>query len=291
MSNPQPLILVTGASGQLGRRVIDKLLETTPATQIAAIVRNTKAAAELSSRGVAVRVADYSKPETLDAALAGVDRLLLISSSEIGQRVAQHRNVIAAAKRAGVKLVAYTSVLHADASPLGLAEEHRQTEAALRGCGIPFVLLRNGWYSENYAASIPAALAHGALLGSAGEGRIASASREDYAVAAARVLTAREDQAGRVYELAGDAPYTLSQFAAEIARQADKPVVYKNLPAADFKAALIGAGLPEGLAALLADSDTGASKGALFDDGHQLSELIGRPTTPWATTVSAALKG
>jgi NAD(P)H dehydrogenase (quinone) len=291
MSNSQPRILVTGASGQLGRLVIDKLLETTPATQIAAIVRNGKAAANLSAREVVVRVAEYSKPETLDAALAGIDRLLLISSSEIGQRVTQHRNVIAAAKRAGVKLVAYTSVLRADASPLGLAEEHRQTEAALRASGIPSVLLRNGWYTENYAASIPAALAHGALLGSAGEGRIASASRADYAAAAAAVLTASENQAGRVYELAGDTVYTLSQFAAEVARQSGKAVVYKNLPEADFKAALTGAGLPEGLAALLADSDTGASKGALFDDGHQLSKLIGRPTTPWATTVSAALRG
>src|SRR5882757_1727829 len=258
MSNSQPRILVTGASGQLGRLVIDKLLETTPATQIAAIVRNGKAAANLSAREVVVRVAEYSKPETLDAALAGIDRLLLISSSEIGQRVTQHRNVIAAAKRAGVKLVAYTSVLRADASPLGLAEEHRQTEAALRASGIPSVLLRNGWYTENYAASIPAALAHGALLGSAGEGRIASASRADYAAAAATVLTASENQAGRVYELAGDTVYTLSQFAAEVTRQSGKAVVYKNLPEADFKAALTGAGLPEGLAALLADSDTGA---------------------------------
>jgi NAD(P)H dehydrogenase (quinone) len=291
MSNSQPRILVTGASGQLGRLVIDKLLETTPATQIAAIVRNGKAAANLSAREVVVRVAEYSKPETLDAALAGIDRLLLISSSEIGQRVTQHRNVIAAAKRAGVKLVAYTSVLRADASPLGLAEEHRQTEAALRASGIPSVLLRNGWYTENYAASIPAALAHGALLGSAGEGRIASASRADYAAAAAAVLTASDNQAGRVYELAGDTTFTLSQFAAEVARQSGTPVVYKDLPEVDFKGALVGAGLPEGLAALLADSDTGASKGALFDDSHQLSKLIGRPTTPWATTVSVALKG
>jgi len=266
MSNSQPRILVTGASGQLGRLVIDKLLETTPATQIAAIVRNGKAAANLSAREVVVRVAEYSKPETLDAALAGIDRLLLISSSEIGQRVTQHRNVIAAAKRAGVKLVAYTSVLRADASPLGLAEEHRQTEAALRASGIPSVLLRNGWYTENYAASIPAALAHGALLGSAGEGRIASASRADYAAAAAAVLTASDNQAGRVYELAGDTTFTLSQFAAEVARQSGTPVVYKDLPEVDFK-------------------------GALFDDSHQLSKLIGRPTTPWATTVSAALRG
>ena len=290
MSDPSPRILVTGASGQLGRLVIDGLLKTTPAAQISATVRNSKAAADLSARGIKVHLADYTKPETLDAAFAGIDRLLLISSSEVGQRLPQHRNAIEAAKRAGVKLIAYTSVLHADGSPLGLADEHRQTEALLRTSGIPFVLLRNGWYTENYSASIPAALAHDALVGSAGEGRIASAARADYAEAAIAVLTAKESQAGRVYELAGDTSYTLAQFAAEIARQSGKPIAYKNLPEADFKAVLVGAGLPEGLAALLADSDTGASKGALFDDSHQLGKLIGRPTTPLSAVVSVALK-
>ncbi|HXP97445.1 MAG TPA: SDR family oxidoreductase [Telmatospirillum sp.] len=291
MSLHQPRILVTGASGQLGRLVIDRLLKTMPPAQIAAIVRDAKAGAELSARGVQLFVANYTKPDTLDAAFAGVERLLLISSNAIGQRVSQHRNVIDAAKRAGVALLAYTSVLHADASPLSLAEEHRQTEAALRASGIPFVLLRNGWYTENYAASIPAALEHGVHLGCAGEGRIASASRGDYADAAAAVLTAGEGVAGRIYELAGDEAYSLSQFAAEIARQSGKAVSYKDLPEADFKAMLVGAGLPEEFAALLANSDSGASKGALFDDSHQLSTLIGRPTTPLATTVAVALKG
>jgi len=286
MSTHQPRILITGASGQLGRLVIDSLLKTTLPAQIVAIARNSKAIAGLSARGVRVLEADYTKSETLDAAFAGVDRLLLISSNDLGQRLAQHRNVIEAARRAGVKLLAYTSVLHADTSPLGLAEEHRQTEAAIRASGIPFVLLRNGWYTENYTHSVPTALAHGAYLGSAGEGRIASAARADYADAAAAVLTATGDQSGRIYELAGDASYTLS----EIARRSGKPVAYNNLPEAEFKAALIGAGLPEPVAALLADSDTGASKGALFDDSRQLSKLIGRATTPWAATVAAALK-
>lgn len=290
MSDIQPRILITGASGQLGRLVINNLLKTLPASQIIAMARNPEAVTDLSTRGVEVRVADYTKPETLEAAFAGVDRLLLISSSEIGQRLPQHRNVIAAAKQAGVKLLAYTSILHADVSSLGLAEEHRQTEGEIRDSGIPFVSLRNGWYTENYTASIPPALAHGAFLGSAGEGRISSASRADYAEAAAAVLTSREDQAGRIYELAGDQSYTLTQFAAEIALQSGKPVVYKNLPEEEFKAVLIGAGLPEGVAALLADSDAAASKGALFDDGRQLSGLIGRPTTPFAATVSAALQ-
>jgi len=282
--------LVTGASGQLGRLVIDGLLKTVPASQIGVLVRSEKAAAEFAARGLHVHNGDYSRPDSLKAAFAGVDRALLISSSEIGQRTAQHRNAIEAARQAGVKLLAYTSLLHADTSPLGLAEEHRQTEAALKASGVPHALLRNGWYSENYAASIPAALAHGALLGSADGGRIASAARADYAAAAVRVLTAAEPQAGRIYELAGDASYTLAEFAAELSKQSGKAVAYRDLPQADYEAALVGAGLPGPFAALLADSDAGAAKGALFDDSHTLSQLIGRPTTPIAATISAALK-
>ncbi|UYO51780.1 SDR family oxidoreductase [Rhodopseudomonas palustris] len=282
--------LVTGASGQLGRLVIDGLLKTVPASQIGVLVRSEKAAAEFAARGLHVHNGDYGRPDSLKAAFAGVDRALLISSSEIGQRTAQHRNAIEAARQAGVKLLAYTSLLHADTSPLGLAEEHRQTEAALKAFGVPHALLRNGWYSENYAASIPAALAHGALLGSADGGRIASAARADYAEAAVRVLTAAEPQAGRIYELAGDASYTLAEFAAELSKQSGKPVAYRDLPQADYEAALVGAGLPGPFAALLADSDAGAAKGALFDDSHTLSQLIGRPTTPIAATISAALK-
>ncbi|UYO47112.1 SDR family oxidoreductase [Rhodopseudomonas palustris] len=282
--------LVTGASGQLGRLVIDGLLKTVPASQIGVLVRSEKAAAEFAARGLHVHNGDYGRPDSLKAAFAGVDRTLLISSSEIGQRTAQHRNAIEAARQAGVKLLAYTSLLHADTSPLGLAEEHRQTEAALKASGVPHALLRNGWYSENYAASIPAALAHGALLGSADGGRIASAARADYAEAAVRVLTAAEPQAGRIYELAGDAAYTLAEFAAELSKQSGKAVAYRDLPQADYEAALIGAGLPGPFAALLADSDAGAAKGALFDDSHTLSQLIGRPTTPIAATISAALK-
>ncbi|CAN5364314.1 SDR family oxidoreductase [soil metagenome] len=285
-----PKILVTGATGQLGRLVVQALLKTVAASQVAVTVRQANAAADLAALGVEVHQADYDQPATLDKAFAGIDRLLLISSNALGQRVAQHRNVIAAANRAGVKLLAYTSVLHADTSKLGLAEEHRQTEAAVRESGVPFVMLRNGWYTENYAASIPAALAHNAVLGSAGDGRIASAARADYAVAAAAVLSSKQDQAGRIYELAGDDSYTLTQFAAEIAKQSGKAVNYHNLPEADFKAALVGAGLPEPVAALLSDSDAAASRDALFDDQRQLSALIGRPTTPFAETVAAALK-
>ncbi|MCP9627077.1 SDR family oxidoreductase [Rhodopseudomonas palustris] len=281
--------LVTGASGQLGRLVVDGLLETVPAAQIGVLVRSDKAAAEFAARGLHVHKGDYGRPETLTAAFAGVDRALLISSSEIGQRAVQHRNAIEAARQADVKLLAYTSLLHADTSPLGLAEEHRLTEAALKASGVPHALLRNGWYTENYAASISAALAHGVMLGSAGDGRIASAARADYAEAAVKVLTADAPPAGRIYELAGDTAYTLTEFAAELSRQSGKTAAYQNLPEADYKAALVGAGLPEPFAALLADSDAGAATGALNDAGGDLGRLIGRPTTPLSATIAAAL--
>ena len=281
------MIVVTGASGQLGRLVIDSLLARIPASQIVAAVRDPARVADLAELGVQVRQADYNQPDSLVRAFAGVDKVLLISSSEVGQRVPQHAAVIAAAQQAKVKLLAYTSLLHADRSPLGLAAEHQETEALLRDSGLPVVVLRNGWYTENYLASIPSALEHGVLLGSAGEGRIASAARADYAEAAAIVLT-REQQAGLVYELAGDSGYTLAELAAEISRHAGRIIPYQDLPQAEFQSILLGAGLPEGLAALLADSDAGASQGGLFDDSHQLSGLLGRPTTSLATLVAAA---
>lgn len=283
------MIVITGATGQLGRLVIRSLLEHVPAARIVAAVRNPARADDLAALGVEVREADYARPATLAAAFRGAQKLLLISSSEVGQRVAQHRNVIEAAQSAGVGLVAYTSLLHADRSPLALALEHRETEALLQASGVPHVLLRNGWYTENYLASLPAALQHGAFIGCAGQGRIASAARADYADAAAAVLLAQE-QAGRVYELAGDEAYTLADLAAELSRQSGKPTPYVDLPEAEYKAALLGAGLPEPLAGVLADSDTGASRGGLFDDGRQLSRLIGRPTAALGALVAAALR-
>jgi NAD(P)H dehydrogenase (quinone) len=290
MSTQQPRLLVTAAGGQLGQLVIDRLLETVPATRIVATVRNAAAGERLAARGIEIRIADYARPETLDAAFAGIDRALLISSNLLGQsRVAQHRNVIEAAKRAGVGLLAYTSVLHADSSSLSVAVDHRETETLLQASGVPFVLLRNGWYTENYTAAVPAALAHHTLIGSAGTGRIASAARVDYAAAAAAVLTAADTGHNRIYELAGDTAYTLPELAAEIARQSGQGVDYRNLPEADYKAALLGAGLPEELAGLLSGSDTAASTGALFDESRQLSALIGRPTTPMAASVAEAL--
>lgn len=282
------MIAITGATGQLGRLVINALLKKVPASEIIAVVRSPEKAQDLQALGVALRTADYNQPQTLQGAFAGVQKVLLISSSEVGQREAQHRAVIDAAKAAGVSFIAYTSLLHADTSPLGLGVEHRATEALLQASGIPYVLLRNGWYSENYAASIAPALAHHAFIGAAGNGRIASAAREDYAAAAAEVIS-RDDQAGKVYELAGDDSYTLAEFSAEIARQSGEQVDYVNLPPAEFSAALIGAGLPAPLAELLADSDAGAAQGALFDDSHTLSKLIGRPTTPFAAVIKATL--
>jgi NAD(P)H dehydrogenase (quinone) len=282
------MIVITGASGQLGRLVIAELLKTMPATQIAAAARNPDRVRDLAARGIHVRLADYDRAATLDTAFMGADKVLLISSNEVGRRAPQHKAVIDAAKRVGVKLLAYTSILHADTSPLSLAAEHKDTEEYLKSSGVPFVLLRNGWYTENYTASIPAALQHGVFIGSAGSGRIASAARADYAAAAAAMLI-RENQAGKVYELAGDEAYTLADLAAEVSRQSGKTIPYKNLTEAEFKAALLGAGLPEGFAELLANSDIGASKGGLFDDKRQLSQLIGRPTTPLSSLVKMAL--
>ncbi|MFH0295703.1 NmrA family NAD(P)-binding protein [Bradyrhizobium sp. 31Argb] len=282
-------IAITGAAGQLGRLVIAELLRIAPGAHPIGIVRDPVAAKDLAERGVELRTANYEDPAAVEAALAGADKVLLISSSEIGQRVRQHGHVIDAAKAAGVKLLAYTSILHADTSPLALAEEHRKTEALIRASGVPFVFLRNGWYTENYTANVAAAIQHGAVLGSAADGRFSLAARADYAAAAAAVLASRDDQAGQIYELAGDNGYTLADYAAEIARQSGKPVVYKDLPEADYKAALVSIGLPEAFAALLADSDAKAANGALYDDSRQLSALIGRPTTPIAESVSAAL--
>lgn len=278
-------IAVSGATGQLGRLVIGKLKQKVATDNIVGLVRNTGKARDL---GVAVRVADYTQPATLEAALAGIDTLLLISGNEIGQRATQHANVINAAKKAGVKRIVYTSLLRADRSRLNLAPEHVQTEADLKASGLQYTILRNGWYTENYTGSITPALANGAFYGSAGDGKIASAARADYAEAAVVALT-NEAHSGITYELAGDNAYTLAELAAEISSQTGKDIPYVNIPEADYAAALKGAGLPEGFAAAIASWDVGASQGALFDDGRQLSKLIGRPTTSLADSVRQAL--
>lgn len=278
-------IAVTGATGQLGRLVIDALKSRAAADQIVALVRSPEKAAEL---GVEMRAFDYANGGELPPAPAGVDTLLLVSSSEIGRRTEQHRNVIDAARQAGIGRLVYTSLLHADTSPLDLAAEHRATEAAIAGSGIPATILRNGWYTENYTGSIAGALAAGALVGSAGDARIASAARADYAEAAAVVLTGAGHE-GRTYELAGDIAWTLPELAAEISRQIGRDIPYTNLPEADYAAMLKDTGVPGGFAAAIAGWDVAAANGALFDDRRQLAALIGRPTTPLAASVAAAL--
>jgi NAD(P)H dehydrogenase (quinone) len=276
---------VTGATGQLGRHVVAKLKGKVSADSIVALVRTPEKAADL---GVEARVFDYTKPESMVASLKGIDKLLLISSNELGQRIPQHKAVIEAAKQAGVKHIIYTSILHADKSPLMLGVEHLATEVDLKASGLTYTILRNGWYTENYTGSVKGAIGAGAFIGCAGEGKIASAARVDYAEAAAVVL-AGEGHENKIYELAGDTAYTLTELAAEISRQTGKTIPYNNLTEKEYADILKSFGLPEDIAHMLADSDTGASKGGLFDDAKQLSELIGHPTTPLATVLAEAI--
>lgn len=282
------MFAVTGASGQLGRLVIAHLLERVPAAQIVAAMRDPAKGADLSRLGVQVRAADYKRPASLAKAFEGVDRVLLISSTEVTGRLPLHCNVIDAARAQGVSLFAYTSMLHADTSPARLAIEHRQTEEAIRASGLPAVILRNGWYAENHLSALPTALEHGAIVGAAKDGRFSSAARADYALAAAIALTS-EGQAGRTYELAADDAFTLAELAAEVSRQSGKAVVYNDLSPDAYEGVLTHAGLPAPLAALLADADLAASQGALFDDSSTLSKLIGRPTTRVETLIAATL--
>jgi NAD(P)H dehydrogenase (quinone) len=278
-------IAITGATGQLGRLVVDQLTARVPAGDVVALVRSPVKGADL---GVERREADYDRPDTLGRALGGVDALLLISGNEVGRRVAQHRRVIEAARRAGVRRIVYTSALHADRSPLDIAPDHRATEADVAACGIPFTILRNGWYTENYTGSLGGALAHGVLLGSAGDARIASAARADFAAAAA-VVAAGTGHEGRTYELAGDEAWTLADLAAKLSRQTARTIPYRDLPPAEYAAALAGAGVPVPFARAIAGWDVAAAQEALFDDGRQLSGLIGRPTTPLSASVADAV--
>ncbi len=276
---------VTGATGQLGRLVINGLKEAIQAEDILALARSPERAADL---GVPARAFDYDDPTTLDAGLAGVDTLLLISGSDIGQRIPQHKAVIDAAKAVGVGHIVYTSLLHADTSSVSLAPEHSATEVMLRDSGIDHTILRNGWYTENYTAGLPQAVEHNALIGAAGDGAISSASRADYAAAAVAVLTKRELR-GATYELAGDESYTLADLAGVLSDTVGKTIPYVNMAEADYAKALEQAGLPAPFAAFLAGADVSVSQGQLFDDGKALSALIGRPTTPLADEVAKAV--
>ena len=274
-------IAITGATGQLGRLAIASL--RAKGISPIALARDPAKAADL---GVETRAFDYKAVDP--AALKGVQTLVLISSNDFDDRAGQHQAVIDAAKAAGVGHVIYTSILKGDQNPMILAQDHIATEAALQASGLGHTVLRNGWYTENYTGSLGAALAHGAMAGSAGEGRVATAARADYAEAIAAVAV-NPDHQGKVHELAGDAAYSMAEMAAEVSRQTGKAIGYANLPQADYAQMLIGFGLPEGFAHVLADSDASAAQGALYDNSGTLSRLIGRPTTPMAATVKAAL--
>ena len=287
-TNTKP-VFVTGANGQLGRLVLSQLVRKLPASQIVAGVRDLAKAEDIASLGVQVRLADYENPETLQKAFEGIGRLLLISSSEVGRRAPQHRQVIDAAEKAGVDQLVYTSLLHAGTSPMQLASEHKMTEAALAGSKVPSVVVRNGWYTENLLMAVPTAIELGTYYGAAGDGLISAAPRADYAAAAAAVLTSTEDLSDRVFELAGDRGFTLAEFVAEISRQTDKPIAYQNLTEGAYTAGLITAGLPENFAAILADAAKYAAENFLYDDSKQLSGLIGRPTTGLESVIENAL--
>ncbi|MFG2524107.1 SDR family oxidoreductase [Streptomyces sp. NPDC048527] len=282
-------IVVTGATGHLGRLVIDGLLAAgVPAERIAAVVRDKEKAAGIAARGVELRIADYSAPGTLTGTFAAGDRVLLISGSEVGQRVPQHRAVIDAAKGAGVALLAYTGVLGGPAADFDLAAEHKVTEQAILDSGLPYTFLRNGWYHENYTENLAPVLEHDAVTASAGEGRVASASRADYAAAAVAVLTG-EGHENQAYELSGDVAWSFAEYAAELSRQTGRTIAYNSVTPEQNREILLGAGLPAPFADILVDVDSAIEQGLLAATGGDLSRLTGRPTTPLAAAVKAAL--
>lgn len=274
------MIALTGATGQLGRLVIEHLLAAgTPAADIVAVVRNPDKAADLAAGGVTIRVADYDEPERLSAALTGVDRLLLISGSEPGKRLPQHHNVLEAARAAGVSLLAYTSILKADTTGSSLAPEHKATEAEIRASGLPFTVLRNSWYLENFAADLPGTLDRGSFVGSSGDGKVSYATRSDYAAAAATVLTGSGHE-NKTYELGGDPALTMDDVAAAMAEAGGRPVAYLDLTPEAHAAALSAAGLPSAVVDLLLNIDRSNRTGETFTDSGDLTRLLGRPTTP-----------
>jgi NAD(P)H dehydrogenase (quinone) len=281
------VIVVTGATGKLGRLVLDALLQTVPAMELAVAIRTPSKAADLAARGVQVRHGDYDRPDTLSGAFKPGEKVLLISANEVGKRAVQHLRVIEAARAANVALLAYTSLLRADRSTLILAEEHRTTEEAIHASGLPYVFLRNGWYLENHTEQLHGTMERGVLVGAAAQGRFASAARRDYADAAAAVLTA--DVAGNViYELAGDG-FTLEEFAAEVTRQSGNRVTYSNLTLEQYEAALVGSGMPAAVAHLVADFDRAAAHGDLNGSSDPLRRLIRRPPTSVREAIAGAL--
>ncbi|MEU5209769.1 SDR family oxidoreductase [Streptomyces sp. NPDC020742] len=282
-------IVVTGATGALGRLVVEELLKRTAPGDIVALARDRAKAADLAALGVRIEAADYGRPETLSGVFAAGDRVLFISGNEAGQRLTQHRAVIDAAREAGVALLAYTSVLGGPTATFSLAEEHLATEQALLASGVPYCLLRNGWYHENYTGALATTLRTGAVVGSAGGGRVASAARRDYAEAAAVVLTGSGHE-NAVYELSGDTAWTMAEYAAEVSRQTGRRIPYTDLPQERYVALMVEAGVPALGAQLLADADAGVARGELAATPGDLSRLLGRPTTPIAESIAEALR-
>ncbi|WP_433081189.1 SDR family oxidoreductase [Dactylosporangium sp. CA-052675] len=266
-------ITVTGATGHLGQLILSELKGH---DAVRAVARRPEAI-----EGVEARLGDYDRPETLASAFAGTDTLVFISASEVGRRDAQHRAVIEAAVEAKVGRIVYTSITLADTSPIPIAPEHKTTEALLKATGIPYTFLRNNWYYENYTGNLAGTVEHGVVLGSAGNGRIAAATRADYAAAAA-VVARTDGHENKIYELGGDQAFTMSEYAEAVAQRFGKPVAYHDLPVADYAKALEGFGVPSAFADVLARSDAAIAKGALDVVTGDLSRLIGRPTTTLA---------
>lgn len=283
-------IVITGATGNLGRHVLQVLLERdVPADEIVAAGRSIEKLEDFAAQGVRVTAMDYDDQASVTAALAGATKVLLIASSEVGKdRAGQHRTVIEAAKAEGVELLAYTSNANTEINKTILGQDHATTEAILADAGLPYALLRNGYYFENWTDQIQGTLEQGTLVGSGGNGRVNPATRRDLAEAAVAVLLG-EDQAGKVYELGGDVAFTLEEFAAEITDVTGTPVTYQDLPAAEFEALLTSIGIPEGFAQILSDSDQGLRRGDLLVEGNDLSTLIGRPTTTAADAIRTAV--
>jgi NAD(P)H dehydrogenase (quinone) len=282
------MIVVTGATGRLGQLVIDGLLQRVPPAQVIAAVRTPEKAAPLAARGVTVRRADYNEPDQLRAAFAGADRLLLISSNDPLQSVAQHTAVIEAARQAGVSLLAYTSLWHADSSTLLTAVPHRLTEPVIRDSGVPYTFLRNNLYTDHYALAIRQAVKSGVFVGSAGAGRVASATRTDYAAAAVAVLTGQGHE-NKVYELGGDDAWDYHELATVLSKITGHEIAYRAISPAEHYELLVAAGIPEVVAKLFIDTYTAIADGQLADTPGQLRALIGRPTTSLADAVSAIL--
>ena len=280
-------IIVTGASGQLGRLVIEELLAKVPASEVTALVRDPGKATDLAARGVAIAVADYNSPESLDGLLRAGDRVLLISGNEFHRdRTAQHKAVLGAAAKAGAALFAYTSALGLQGGPV--TDDHRATEDAILASGIPYSLLRNGLYHEMATMNIPAALQHGAVVRAAGNGRLASASRADYAAAAAAVLSG-DGHEDTVYELSGDTAWSFAEFAAEVSKQSGRHVPYHAVTGEEYAAMLSGTGLRDPLPHVMAGIDASIAAGELAHTTGDLSRLADRPTTPVADAIAAAL--